>query len=116
MIALSLAEIASVVGGQTHDIPDPSVQVHGPVVIDSRQVKDGSLFAAFVGERVDGHDYADQAVRAGAVAVLAQRPVGVPAIVVEDVQSAPSRVMSYDGSARPWSASPARPARPAPRT
>ncbi|MFJ9003499.1 UDP-N-acetylmuramoyl-tripeptide--D-alanyl-D-alanine ligase [Streptomyces canus] len=88
MIALSLAEIASVVGGQTHDIPDPSAQVHGPVVIDSRQVKDGSLFAAFVGERVDGHDYADQAVRAGAVAVLAQRPVGVPAIIVEDVQTA----------------------------
>ncbi|MFK4102433.1 UDP-N-acetylmuramoyl-tripeptide--D-alanyl-D-alanine ligase [Streptomyces sp. NPDC019531] len=88
MIALSLAEIASVVGGQTHDIPDPSVQVHGPVVIDSRQVKDNSLFAAFVGERVDGHDYADQAVRSGAVAVLAQHPVGVPAIVVEDVQTA----------------------------
>ncbi|WP_330267537.1 UDP-N-acetylmuramoyl-tripeptide--D-alanyl-D-alanine ligase [Streptomyces griseorubiginosus] len=88
MIALSLAEIASVVGGQTHDIPDPSVQVHGPVVIDSRQVADGSLFAAFVGERVDGHDYAEQAVRAGAVAVLAQRPVGVPSIVVEDVQTA----------------------------
>ncbi|MFE3855426.1 UDP-N-acetylmuramoyl-tripeptide--D-alanyl-D-alanine ligase [Streptomyces griseorubiginosus] len=88
MIALSLAEIASVVGGQTHDIPDPSVQVHGPVVIDSRQVADGSLFAAFVGERVDGHDYAEQAVRAGAVAVLAQRPVGVPSIVVDDVQTA----------------------------
>lgn len=88
MIALSLAETASVVGGQTHDIPDPSVLVHGPVVIDSRQVKDGSLFAAFVGERVDGHDYAEQAIRAGAVAVLAQRPVGVPAIVVEDVQAA----------------------------
>ncbi|MFF7542400.1 UDP-N-acetylmuramoyl-tripeptide--D-alanyl-D-alanine ligase [Streptomyces canus] len=88
MIALSLAETASVVGGQTHDIPDPSVLVHGPVVIDSRQVKDGSLFAAFVGERVDGHDYAEQAVRAGAVAVLAQRPVGVPSIVVEDVQTA----------------------------
>lgn len=88
MIALSLAEIASVVGGQTHDIPDPSAQVHGPVVIDSRKVEDGSLFAAFVGERVDGHDYADQAVRAGAVAVLAQRPVGVPSIVVEDVQTA----------------------------
>jgi len=88
VIALSLAETASVVGGQTHDIPDPSVLVHGPVVIDYRQVKDGSLFAAFVGERVDGHDYAEQAVRAGAVAVLAQRPVGVPAIVVEDVQTA----------------------------
>ncbi|MFG2633174.1 UDP-N-acetylmuramoyl-tripeptide--D-alanyl-D-alanine ligase [Streptomyces sp. NPDC048362] len=88
MIALSLAEIAAVVGGQTHDIPDPSVQVTGPVVRDSREVVPGSLFAAFVGERVDGHDYASQVVEAGAVAVLASRPVGVPAIVVEDVQTA----------------------------
>ncbi|MFF1690547.1 MULTISPECIES: UDP-N-acetylmuramoyl-tripeptide--D-alanyl-D-alanine ligase [unclassified Streptomyces] len=88
MIALSLAEIATVVGGQTHDIPDPSVQVTGPVVIDSRKVTDGSLFAAFAGERVDGHDYAAAVVDAGAVAVLASRPVGVPAIVVDDVQAA----------------------------
>ena len=88
MIALSLAEIAEVVGGQTHDIPDPSVQVTAPVVRDSREVQPGSLFAAFVGERVDGHDFAAQVVEAGAVAVLASRPVGVPAIVVEDVQSA----------------------------
>ncbi|MGW4566328.1 UDP-N-acetylmuramoyl-tripeptide--D-alanyl-D-alanine ligase [Streptomyces sp. NPDC004561] len=88
MIALSLAEIAAVVGGQTHDIPDPSAQVTGPVVRDSREVVPGSLFAAFVGERVDGHDYARAVVEAGAVAVLASRPVGVPAIVVEDVQTA----------------------------
>ncbi|WP_030679363.1 UDP-N-acetylmuramoyl-tripeptide--D-alanyl-D-alanine ligase [Streptomyces sp. NRRL B-1347] len=88
MIALSLAEIATVVGGQTYDIPDPSVRVTAPVVRDSREVEPGSLFAAFVGERVDGHDYAAQVVAAGAVAVLAQRPVGVPAIVVEDVQTA----------------------------
>ncbi|MFB9461358.1 UDP-N-acetylmuramoyl-tripeptide--D-alanyl-D-alanine ligase [Streptomyces cinereospinus] len=88
MIALSLAEIAEAVGGQTHDIPDPSAQVTGPVVRDSREVVPGSLFAAFAGERVDGHDFAAQVVDAGAVAVLAQRPVGVPAIVVDDVQTA----------------------------
>ncbi|MFF8636293.1 UDP-N-acetylmuramoyl-tripeptide--D-alanyl-D-alanine ligase [Streptomyces pilosus] len=88
MIALSLAQIAEVVGGQTHDIPDPSVQVTGPVVRDSREAGPGSLFVAFVGERVDGHDYAAAVVEAGAAAVLASRPVGVPAIVVEDVQAA----------------------------
>ncbi|MGW3065896.1 UDP-N-acetylmuramoyl-tripeptide--D-alanyl-D-alanine ligase, partial [Streptomyces sp. NPDC001130] len=88
MIALSLAEIAAVVGGQTHDIPDPSVQVTGPVVRDSREVVPGSLFAAFAGERVDGHDFAAAVVEAGAVAVLASRPVGVPAIVVDDVTKA----------------------------
>ncbi|MGW1022454.1 UDP-N-acetylmuramoyl-tripeptide--D-alanyl-D-alanine ligase [Streptomyces sp. NPDC002577] len=88
MIALSLAEIAEIVGGQTHDIPDPSVTVTGPVVRDSREVEPGSLFVAFAGERVDGHDFAADVVAAGAVAVLASRPVGVPAVVVDDVQAA----------------------------
>ncbi|MGW5421461.1 UDP-N-acetylmuramoyl-tripeptide--D-alanyl-D-alanine ligase [Streptomyces sp. NPDC003943] len=88
MIALSLAEIAEIVGGQPHDIPDPTVQVTGSVVIDSRAVEPGSLFVAFAGENVDGHDYAERAVQAGAVAVLAARPVGVPALVVPDVQTA----------------------------
>lgn len=88
MIALSLAEIAAVVGGQTYDIPDPALQVTGPVVRDSREVESGSLFVAFVGERVDGHDYAGAVIAAGAAAVLASRPVGVPAIVVDDVQTA----------------------------
>jgi UDP-N-acetylmuramoyl-tripeptide--D-alanyl-D-alanine ligase len=88
VIALSLAEIAAVVGGQTYDIPDPSVQVTGPVVRDSREVEPGTLFAAFAGERVDGHDFATAVVAAGAVAVLASRPVSVPAIVVDDVQTA----------------------------
>lgn len=88
MIALSIAEIAAIVGGQSHDIPDPAVRVTGPVVYDSRKVESGALFAAFAGERVDGHDYARGAVEAGAVAVLATRPVGVPAIVVDDVVQA----------------------------
>ncbi|POX39870.1 UDP-N-acetylmuramoyl-tripeptide--D-alanyl-D-alanine ligase [Streptomyces sp. Ru73] len=88
MISLSVAEIAGIVGGRPHDIPDDSAQVTGPVVIDSRAVTDGALFAAFAGERVDGHDFAAKAVEAGAAAVLAARPVGVPAIVVDDVVAA----------------------------
>ncbi|MFI1967732.1 UDP-N-acetylmuramoyl-tripeptide--D-alanyl-D-alanine ligase [Streptomyces cinnamoneus] len=88
MIALSLADVAAIVGGQQHDIPDPGLTVTGPVVIDSREVRPGSLFAAFAGEHVDGHDFAERAVAAGAAAVLASRPVGVPAVVVDDVVAA----------------------------
>jgi UDP-N-acetylmuramoyl-tripeptide--D-alanyl-D-alanine ligase len=88
MIPLSLAEIAAVVSGQQCDIPDPDVRVTGPVVIDSRAVEPGGLFAAYSGARVDGHDFAAGAVAAGAAAVLATRPVGVPAIVVDDVTAA----------------------------
>lgn len=88
MIPLSLAEIAAVVSGQQCDIPDPDVRVTGPVVKDSREVEAGALFVAFPGARADGHDFAAGAVEAGAAAVLATRPVGVPAIVVGDVTAA----------------------------
>lgn len=88
MIPLTLAEVARAVGGSMHDIPDSDVRVTGPVVRDSREVVPGALFVAFAGERVDGHDFAAGAVADGAVAVLAARPVGAPAIVVDDVQAA----------------------------
>jgi UDP-N-acetylmuramyl pentapeptide synthase len=46
---------------------------------------------AFQGQNVDGHDFASRAVAGGAVAVLAGRPVGMPAVVVDDVQVALGR-------------------------
>ncbi|MBM9505514.1 UDP-N-acetylmuramoyl-tripeptide--D-alanyl-D-alanine ligase [Actinacidiphila acididurans] len=95
MIPLTLAEIAQAVGGSMHDIPDSAVRVTGPVVRDSREVAKGALFVAFAGERVDGHDFAAAAVAEGAVVVLAARPLGVPAIVVDDVQAALGRLARH---------------------
>src|SRR6202011_4464160 len=59
------------------------LHVTGTVEFDSRRVTPGGLFLALPGARADGHDHAASAVAAGAVAVLAARPVGVPAIVVQ---------------------------------
>ncbi|VVJ21002.1 UDP-N-acetylmuramoyl-tripeptide--D-alanyl-D-alanine ligase (EC [Amycolatopsis camponoti] len=81
MIVLSLAEIADVVGGRLHRA-DPGTQVTGSVEFDTRKLTPGGLFVALPGEKVDGHDFAAQAVEAGAVAVLAAREVDAPAIVV----------------------------------
>src|SRR5206468_12050271 len=86
MRSMSLAEVAEAVGGRL-DAADPAASATA-LSIDSRQVTRGTLFAALPGERVDGHDFAASAVDAGAVAVLAARPVGVPAVVVDDVQEA----------------------------
>ncbi|WP_030514717.1 UDP-N-acetylmuramoyl-tripeptide--D-alanyl-D-alanine ligase [Nocardia sp. NRRL WC-3656] len=83
MIEMTLREIAEIVGGTLHDVGDPAVTVTGAVEFDSRRINSGDLFLALPGEHVDGHDYAGKAVASGAVAVLAARPVGVPAIVVE---------------------------------
>ncbi|MQA94755.1 MAG: UDP-N-acetylmuramoyl-tripeptide--D-alanyl-D-alanine ligase [Streptosporangiales bacterium] len=83
MIAFSLEEIADITGGRL-DGP-PGGRVTGPVVVDSRLAGPGSLFVAVRGEHADGHDFARAAVDAGAAGVLAERPVGVPAVVVPDV-------------------------------
>jgi UDP-N-acetylmuramoyl-tripeptide--D-alanyl-D-alanine ligase len=85
MIDLTVAQIAEIVGGELVDISAPAaaeLHVTGTVEFDSRKVTSGGLFLALPGARSDGHDHAASAVAAGAVAVLAARPVGVPAIVV----------------------------------
>ncbi len=43
------------------------------IAIDSRKVKEGDLYVPIVGERVDGHQFIDQAFRNGAAAVLTSR-------------------------------------------
>ena len=88
MIPLSVAQIAEATGARLASVPDPEVLVTGPVVIDSRDATPGSLFAALPGARTDGHEFAAQALAAGAVAVLATRPVSGPALIVPDVQAA----------------------------
>jgi len=85
VIPLTLAEIAALVDGTLTDAPDLHAKITASLMFDSRLPNPGGLFLALTGER-DGHDYARSAVeQAGAVAVLATRPVGVPAIVVHDV-------------------------------
>ncbi|HSF26232.1 MAG TPA: UDP-N-acetylmuramoyl-tripeptide--D-alanyl-D-alanine ligase [Actinomycetes bacterium] len=83
MIPSTLEHLAAVTGGVVHD-GDPGTVVTGPVVVDSRAAEPGSLFVAMRGDRVDGHDFAQAAMAAGAVAALATRPVAVPAVVVAD--------------------------------
>lgn len=102
MIALTLAEIAEVVGGElaTGAVAAPgadpgTVTVTGPVVIDGREAQPGSLFAAFIGERSDGHDHVGQAAANGAVAVLGSRPTELPTVVVPDPQRALQQLAAY---------------------
>jgi UDP-N-acetylmuramoyl-tripeptide--D-alanyl-D-alanine ligase len=45
------------------------------VVIDSRQARPGTLFIAFQGEQVDGHNFVAEAFSRGAVAALVEHPV-----------------------------------------
>ena len=53
--------------------PPPALEVLG-LDYDSRRIAPGFAFFAFPGERVDGHDYIEQARRAGAVVIVSERP------------------------------------------
>ena len=88
MIAMTLSEIAEVVGGSVHG--DGSVVVAGAPYVDSRRPEPAGLFVAVVGEHVDGHAYA-----AGAHAVLGSRPTEAPTVVVEDPVVALGRLAAH---------------------
>ncbi|MEU3602678.1 UDP-N-acetylmuramoyl-tripeptide--D-alanyl-D-alanine ligase [Streptomyces sp. NPDC006798] len=95
MEPLSLAAVARITGGQLADVTDPGALVTEPLVFDSRTAVEGSLFLALPGDHTDGHTFAADAVTSGAVAALATRPVGVPAIVVDDVLAAAARLAGH---------------------
>jgi UDP-N-acetylmuramoyl-L-alanyl-D-glutamate--2,6-diaminopimelate ligase len=76
----------------------PGAVTSGPVereitglAYDSRKVRPGTLFAALRGEKVDGHVFIEQAVAAGAVAVLGEKAYADPrftAVKVADARAA----------------------------
>lgn len=71
MVEIAAKYIASTTGARLV-AGDPERVCRG-CVIDSRSVADDSIFVAFVGERVDGNDFAAQALEAGAGAVVLTR-------------------------------------------
>ena len=84
----SLSEIQRATGGR---LCGDDRAISG-VSTDTRAVAAGQLFVALRGERFDAHDFLDQAIAAGAAALLvsdaARVPAGVPALVVDDTRSA----------------------------
>lgn len=58
---------------------------------DSRECRPGTLFAAIVGEKLDGHEFAAEAAARGASALLVERPlkeIALPQCVVPNVRRA----------------------------
>ncbi len=67
----------------------------GGVAYDSRLVKPGDLFVARPGQRADGRAFIDEAIRAGAAAVVCEGPapvLKVPCAVVPDSRVALARL------------------------
>ena len=77
----------------SRDGADPEI-TH--VTGDSHAVRDGSLFCCVPGENFDGHDFAAQAVAAGARALLCERelPLDVAQVIVRNVRATMGPVAS----------------------
>jgi UDP-N-acetylmuramoyl-tripeptide--D-alanyl-D-alanine ligase len=76
MPTLTFHQIAAMTGGTVVQGGDV---VTSSVVIDSREIKPDSVFFAIKGERLDGHQFLDQALAAGRGAVVSRVPEHVPA-------------------------------------
>ncbi|WP_456275587.1 UDP-N-acetylmuramoyl-L-alanyl-D-glutamate--2,6-diaminopimelate ligase [Bacillus sp. AK128] len=69
-----------------HSEENPAIS---SIEMDSREVKPGSLFICVKGYTVDGHDFVEQAIKKGAVAIIAEKPIqgsGVPVAIVPDTK------------------------------
>jgi len=82
---------------------DPATDVTF-ITRDSAAVRPGTLFCCLPGHRVDGHDFAPEAVASGAVALLCERPLDldVSQVVVTDarVAMAPMAAALYEHPSR----------------
>jgi UDP-N-acetylmuramoyl-tripeptide--D-alanyl-D-alanine ligase len=67
---LALARIAEFVSATGGFDPEHLAQGYS---IDSRSVRAGQLFFAVTGERLDGHDFVEQALKNGAIAAVVRR-------------------------------------------
>jgi UDP-N-acetylmuramoyl-L-alanyl-D-glutamate--2,6-diaminopimelate ligase len=85
---MRLAELASAAEG-SRIVGDGTVEVTN-LAYDSRKAGPGTLFFCVVGEKRDGHEFAGQVTRAGAVALVVEREldVGVPQVVVPSARAA----------------------------
>lgn len=72
---LNAKQIASICGGETIVEPvDSRMLAHG-ITWDSRDVREGDVYVAIPGERVDGHSFVRAAIAAGAVCALIMHPL-----------------------------------------
>lgn len=93
MITLTAGEIGLLLGGEIYC--DKDLLVSKAPVFDSRKATPGCIFLALKGEVADGHDFAADAYRAGAMFSLTTRRIDGPCIVVKDVIEAVSILAAF---------------------
>lgn len=93
---IKISDVIAVTEGRPTPGADGIVE---SIVIDSRDAVSGSLFVAFVGEHVDGHDFVADSYNRGALAALVERdvlaPQGLVTIRVDNTETALQRLSAW---------------------
>ena len=86
MIQMTLAHAAAILGLKSF----PSEETLHGVSIDTRTLEAGNLFVAIPGDRVDGHNFIEEARQKGAAGALVTRRVDspLPQILVDNIVTA----------------------------
>jgi UDP-N-acetylmuramoyl-tripeptide--D-alanyl-D-alanine ligase len=85
MIILLASQIATIVGGS---LVGEDVEITAAPVLNSSAATQGSIFLAFSGEKLDGHDFVTDAFSRGSVLAITTKPVKERHILVSDVTAA----------------------------
>ena len=96
----NLQEIAQLLGTSTSQ----NFSISG-VAIDSRELKEGQLFFALKGAKVDGHLFLSEAAKKGAIAAVVSKEYrgesfGMPLLFVDDVKQSLQSLATYAISER----------------
>ena len=70
--------------------------------IDHRKVAPGTVFGAFPGARVNGEDFIDAAIAAGAIAVVARTRFPLPALLRQCVHWTKESAGALTACRKPW--------------
>ena len=84
---ITIGDILKMTGAKAGFEIDENARVFN-ISNDSRDIKEDTIYAAIVGERLDGHDFARAALENGAIAAIVEKRVTEKDILVKDTRRA----------------------------
>ena len=84
---ITIGDILKMTGAEASFEIDENARVCN-ISNDSRDIKEDAIYAAIVGERLDGHDFARAALENGAIAAIVEKRVTEKDILVKDTRRA----------------------------
>ena len=70
---------------------------YNKIKINSKEVQKNDIFIAIIGEKHDGHEYIDEAIKKGAKLIITQKQINtnIPYIIVKDTTKTLGDIAKY---------------------